>query len=68
MAAVATGRSWKDFFEKNVLLPAAFDREHAAQDISTPICIALTNVDGINPKVCRVFSEMIQWFVFQHVY
>jgi len=56
MAAVATGRSWKDFFEKNVLLPAAFDREHAAQDISTPICIALTNVDGINPKVCRVFS------------
>lgn len=51
MAAVATGKSWKDFFEKNVHLPAAFDREHAAQDISTPICIALTNVEGINPKV-----------------
>lgn len=51
MAAVATGKSWRDFFEKNVHLPAAFDREHAAQDISTPICINLTSVEGINPKV-----------------
>lgn len=56
MAAVATGKSWRDFFEKNLALPAAFDREHAAHDISTPICIGLTNVEGINPTVrvaCR---------------
>ena len=54
MAAVATGKSWRDFFEKNVLVPIAFDRESAAQDISTPICIGLTSVEGINPKVCRL--------------
>ena len=51
MAAVATGRSWRDFFEKNVQVPAAFDREHAAHDISTPICIGLTSIEGITPNV-----------------
>ena len=51
MAAVATGKSWSDFFEKNVHLPAAFDREHAAQQISTPICIGLNTVEGITGQV-----------------
>ncbi|WAR15221.1 NPHP4-like protein, partial [Mya arenaria] len=60
MAAVATGKSWRDFFGKNLQLPAAFDREHAATDISTPICISLTNVEGINPTVEGVSNVEFQ--------
>ncbi|GFR99485.1 nephrocystin-4, partial [Elysia marginata] len=39
MAAILTGKSWRDFLDKNTHLPAAFDREHAAHDISTPVCL-----------------------------
>ena len=51
MAAVATGKSWRDFFDKNIHLPAAFDREHVAQQISTPVCIGLNTVEGIIGQV-----------------
>ncbi|KAK7093407.1 nephrocystin-4-like isoform X1 [Littorina saxatilis] len=51
MAGILTGRSWIDFYSKNYHLPAAFDREHAAHDISTPICINLKSVVGLmNPQ------------------
>ena len=63
MAAVATGKSWRDFFEKNVHLPAAFDREHAAQQISTPICIGLNTVEGITGQVLRKFSLKLKFHV-----
>ncbi|XP_076451476.1 nephrocystin-4-like [Babylonia areolata] len=51
MAGVLTGKSWIDFWTKNYHLPPAFDREHAAHDVSTPVCINLKSVVGlVNPQ------------------
>lgn len=50
MAGVLTGKSWREFLAKNYHLPAAFDRQHAAHEISTPMCISLKSVVGLlNP-------------------
>ncbi|KAL8622715.1 hypothetical protein ACOMHN_009349 [Nucella lapillus] len=51
MAGVLTGKSWINFWTQNYHLPAAFDREHAAHDVSTPICLNLKSVVGlVNPQ------------------
>lgn len=51
MAAVLTGKSWRDFLEKNNHLPAAFDREHAAHDVATPVCVNLKSAVGLTNPV-----------------
>ena len=51
MAAPLTGKSWRDFLDKNKQLPPAFDREHAAHDISTPICINIKSLTGLINQV-----------------
>ena len=56
MAGVLTGKSWIDFWTKNYHLPAAFDREHASHDISTPICINLKSVVGLMNPVSGAVS------------
>lgn len=49
--AVATGKQWSEFFAKNIHLPPAFDREHAAHDISTPFCLGLNFIEGVTAGV-----------------
>ena len=51
MAVPLTGKSWRDFLDKNKQIPPAFDREHAAHDISTPICVSLKSLTGLKSKV-----------------
>ena len=53
MAAILTGKSWRDFLEKNTHLPAAFDREHASHDINSPVCINLKAIQGVLNRVSR---------------
>ncbi|KAL5014616.1 hypothetical protein ScPMuIL_008886 [Solemya velum] len=50
MAAPGIAKQWKEFFEAGIHLPPAFDREHAAHTIPTPLCISLSNVDGVTAK------------------
>merc|ERR1719239_2015416 len=57
MAVPLTGKSWRDFLDKNKQLPPAFDREHAAHDVSTPICISLKSITGITNKFDESLGE-----------
>ncbi|XP_041378583.1 nephrocystin-4-like [Gigantopelta aegis] len=74
MAGVLTGKSWRDFLEKTAHLPPAFEREHAAHDISTPLCINLKSVQGLvvpgasDAEACYQLSVSLYDVAFQQFF
>ncbi|XP_062617587.1 nephrocystin-4-like [Saccostrea cucullata] len=50
MIALSSGERWKDFFSKTAVVPPAFEREHAAPDVSTPLRITLNTIEGLIGK------------------
>ncbi|ELU15737.1 hypothetical protein CAPTEDRAFT_201158 [Capitella teleta] len=51
MAATGKVKGWKRLLEENPCLPVAYDRQDGAGAISTPFCLTLRTVEGIQPKV-----------------
>ena len=50
MAAFSSGQKWKEFFAKTTQLPPAFEREHSAPDVSTPLRISINTIEGLIGK------------------
>ncbi|GFO41874.1 nephrocystin-4 [Plakobranchus ocellatus] len=64
MASILTGKSWRDFLDKNTHLPAAFDREHAAHDTSSPVCINVKALQGLSTNrydITHIDKDSFQW-------
>ncbi|KAK3594431.1 hypothetical protein CHS0354_000253 [Potamilus streckersoni] len=51
MAAIKSDQHWRDFYDKNILLPPAFDRAKSAQEKSIPVSLHLQTVEGVTSKI-----------------
>lgn len=63
MAAFSSGQKWMDFFNQTIQLPPAFEREHSAPDVSTPLRISLNTIEGLIGKADAEMQPEYQVFV-----
>ena len=51
MAAGGRVKNWRDFLDRNNVIPVAWDRQSSSPDESSPFCLSIKTVEGLIPKV-----------------